>query len=190
MRPTIPITIAPLRPKMTELAAELADGILGHPVWSPRWIATGVRDAIERGLQQAGRARSELSVTALVRVAITDDLDTGRQHAKAGLPMYAALRQYQSYFEALDLGDEAAHLQDLADTGATNTELAAAIPDHMADELVLIGPPEDVKTRIAAILDVVDDLCLTAPTNLPADLTATYEQRIIEHLLPPTRPGR
>lgn len=183
LRHSIPITVAPLRPKMTELAAELADGILGHPVWCPRWIATGVRDAIDRGLQRAGRDRSELRVTAMLRVAITDDITAGRHHAKVGLPMYAALRQYQSYFEALDLGEEAAHLQDLADTGASGTELAAAVPDHMADELVLIGPPDEINARITGILDVVDDLCLSAPAGLPADITATYEQRIVEHLL-------
>ena len=50
VRPSLPITVAPLRSAMIEMAAEVADGILGHPVWSPAWITGGAREAIDRGL--------------------------------------------------------------------------------------------------------------------------------------------
>jgi alkanesulfonate monooxygenase SsuD/methylene tetrahydromethanopterin reductase-like flavin-dependent oxidoreductase (luciferase family) len=69
VRPTLPITVAPLRAAMTEMAAEVADGILGHPVWSPRWITTEVRAAVERGLSRAGRRREDVRITAWLRVA-------------------------------------------------------------------------------------------------------------------------
>ena len=60
VRPTIPIYLAPLRATMTEMAAEVADGIFGHPVWSPSWITGEVRAAVDRGLATAGRARVRL----------------------------------------------------------------------------------------------------------------------------------
>ena len=40
---------------MIELSAEVADGLLGHPVWSPRWIRGEVQDAVQRGLARGGR---------------------------------------------------------------------------------------------------------------------------------------
>ena len=51
-------------------------------------------------------------------MAITDDLDEGRRHARAGIPFYASLRQYDSYFAGLGLADDARQLQDLAEAGA------------------------------------------------------------------------
>src|SRR5436190_2505607 len=165
-RPTLPITVAPLRAAMTEMAAEVADGILGHPVWSLRWIGTEMRAAVERGLERSGRRREDLRITAWIRVAITDDIEQGRRDAKAGIPFYASLRQYDSYFAALGLSDDARRLQDLAEAGAGPPDLAAAVSDKMADELMLIGPPDEVAARIAGILDVVDDLCLAPPNGL------------------------
>ena len=115
IRPTLPITLAPLRAAMTEMAAEVADGILGHPVWSPRWITGEMRAAVDRGLARAGRRRGDLRITAWLRVAITDDIEQGRADARVGIPFYASLRQYDSYFEALGLAADARRLQDLAE---------------------------------------------------------------------------
>jgi alkanesulfonate monooxygenase SsuD/methylene tetrahydromethanopterin reductase-like flavin-dependent oxidoreductase (luciferase family) len=67
VRPSIPIYLAPLRATMTEMAAEVADGIFGHPVWSPSWITGEVRASVERGLANAGRdAGALLSVRIVV----------------------------------------------------------------------------------------------------------------------------
>src|SRR2546421_337658 len=38
VRPTIPIFLSPLFRKTVELAAEVGDGIVGHPIWTPRWV--------------------------------------------------------------------------------------------------------------------------------------------------------
>src|SRR6185312_3969044 len=100
VRPSVPIWLAPLRTPMVELSAEVADGLLGHPVWSPRWIRTEVQDAVERGLERSGRGRDEFKVVAFLRVAISDDVGQATQDAKAGVPMYAQIEQYSSYFAA------------------------------------------------------------------------------------------
>jgi probable F420-dependent oxidoreductase len=184
IRPTLPITVAPLRAAMTEMAAEVADGILGHPVWSPGWITGEMRAAVDRGLARAGRQRSDLRITAWLRVAITDDIERGRDDARVGLPFYASLRQYDSYFDALGLAADARRLQDLAESGAPPAEQAASISDAMVDELVIIGPPDDVAARIAAVLDVVDDVCITPPNGLPAERTRDYDAAIATYLLP------
>ena len=36
-REHLPVWIAALRPRMCELAGEVADGLIGHPVWSVEW---------------------------------------------------------------------------------------------------------------------------------------------------------
>jgi alkanesulfonate monooxygenase SsuD/methylene tetrahydromethanopterin reductase-like flavin-dependent oxidoreductase (luciferase family) len=138
-----------------------------------------MRAAVDRGLARSGRQRSDLRITAWLRVAITDDIERGRDDARIGLPFYASLRQYDSYFDALGLAADARRLQDLAESGAPPAEQVASISDAMVDELVIIGPPDDVAARIAAVLDVVDDVCITPPNGLPADRSRWTHDRAV-----------
>jgi alkanesulfonate monooxygenase SsuD/methylene tetrahydromethanopterin reductase-like flavin-dependent oxidoreductase (luciferase family) len=184
VRQRIPIYLAPLRSTMTEMAAEVADGIFGHPVWSVDWITGEVRDAVERGLATAGRARSDFRVAAWLRVVITDDHDEGVRDAKVGLPFYAGLRQYESYFDAIGVGDDARVLMDLLESGASSADLAAAVSDALVEELVPVGTPEEVAARIAPVLDVADELLLAPPNALSGERTRAYEAAIAAHLLP------
>ena len=184
VRPSIPIWLAPLRAPMVELSAEVADGLLGHPMWSPRWIRGEVQQAVARGLQRAGRSREQFRVVAFLRVAINNDVDQATQDAKAGVPMYAQIEQYDSYFAAHGFGDEARALQGLAATGAPYRQLATAVSDAMAREFVIVGTPEEAATQIAALLPFVDELCLTPPTALAPERTREYEEAIAAHLLP------
>ena len=142
IRPTLPITLAPLRAAMTEMAAEVADGILGHPVWSRaldrrrgaggRRSRAGPRRAPSAATSASRRGCASPSPTTSSRVATTPG---------SGIPFYASLRQYDSYFDALGLAADARRLQDLAEAGAPPAEQSAAISDAMVDELVMIGPP-------------------------------------------------
>jgi len=186
-RDSLPIYLAPLRETMTEMSAEVADGLFGHPVWSPGWITGPIRRAVERGLATSGRPRSAFRVAAWLRVVVTDDPDQGRRDAKVGIPFYASLRQYESYFEAIGLGDDARALMDLAESGAPSAELVAAVSDAMVDELVPVGTAEEVAARVAPVLDVADELLLAPPNGLPAEQTRAYEAAIAEHLLPGQR---
>jgi probable F420-dependent oxidoreductase len=184
VRPSIPIWLAPLRSPMVELSAEVADGLLGHPVWSPRWIKGEVQAAVARGLERSGRTRDQFSVVAFLRVAISDDVEQATQDAKAGIPMYAQIAQYDSYFAAHGLGDEARALQAMGAGGAPYRDLAGAVTDEMARELVIVGTPADAAAQIADLLPYVDELCLTAPTALAPERTREYEDAIATHLLP------
>ena len=85
---------------------------------------------------------------------------------------------------ALDLAADARRLQDLAEAGAPPAELAAAVSDALADELVMIGPPPVVAAQVASVLDVVDDVCITPPNGLPPERTRHYDDAIADHLLP------
>jgi alkanesulfonate monooxygenase SsuD/methylene tetrahydromethanopterin reductase-like flavin-dependent oxidoreductase (luciferase family) len=185
-RPSLPIYLAPLRETMTEMAAEVADGIFGHPVWSVEWITGPIRAAVERGLATSGRSRDEFRVAAWLRVVVTDDREQGLRDAKVGIPFYAGLRQYESYFDAIGVGDDARVLMDLTEAGAPPADIAAAVSDALVEALVPVGTAEEVAERIAPVLDVADELLLAPPNGLPGDRTRQYEAAIAEHLLPGT----
>jgi alkanesulfonate monooxygenase SsuD/methylene tetrahydromethanopterin reductase-like flavin-dependent oxidoreductase (luciferase family) len=187
-RPRVPIWLAPLRAPMVELSAELGDGLLGHPAWSPQWIRTEVQDALERGLQRARRSRDEIRVVAFLRAAINDDPQQAVEDAKRSVPTYAQLDQYESYFARHGFGDQTRTLQGLSAARAPLDELAAAVTDEMARQFLLVGTPDDVIAQLAALLPYVDDLCITAPMGLNRERTAFYQKAIETHLFPTHEP--
>jgi alkanesulfonate monooxygenase SsuD/methylene tetrahydromethanopterin reductase-like flavin-dependent oxidoreductase (luciferase family) len=187
-RPRIPIWLAPLRAPMVELSAELGDGLLGHPAWSPHWIKTEVQGALERGLQRAGRSREEIRVVAFLRAAINDDPDQAVEDARRSVPTYAQLGQYESYFGRHGFAEQARTLQQLSGAHAPLDELAAAVPEEMARQFLLVGTPDEVVSELAALLPYVDDLCITAPMGLNRERTAFYQKAIETHLFPSPAP--
>src|SRR5207248_9030601 len=64
------ILVGALGPKMNEMAAEVADGILVMPFNSERHMRERTLPAIERGLATAHRERSDLELTAEVIVGV------------------------------------------------------------------------------------------------------------------------
>ena len=55
LRTEIPIWIAALRQPLVSLAAEIGDGVMGHPIWSVDWTTTKVPQAIEKALERIGK---------------------------------------------------------------------------------------------------------------------------------------
>ena len=59
-RERIPVWIACLRERMCELAGEVADGLIGHPVWSVEWALGQAQKSLATGAARAGRDASSL----------------------------------------------------------------------------------------------------------------------------------
>ena len=60
--PMVPVYLAAVRPKMIESAASVADGLRLHGFCTKKYLKEVVWPAIDRGLESAGRSRSELDV--------------------------------------------------------------------------------------------------------------------------------
>src|SRR5581483_994028 len=60
LRTDIPIWIAGLRLPLVELAARIADGVIGHPIWSVEWATTKVADALKGGLAAGRKSRDQV----------------------------------------------------------------------------------------------------------------------------------
>ena len=70
--PRPPVLLAAVRERMTEVAGEVADGLLGHSFCTAEVLREVTLPALERGLERGGRARGDVEVTASVFVATTD----------------------------------------------------------------------------------------------------------------------
>ena len=151
----IPIYIAATRPKSVAQAAEIADGWLA--VWYSPYRTGFYRDALESGFRHAGGGRSLASfdVAPAVTVIQGDDVQACLDFVKPMLALYIGgmgARGKNFYNElACRYGFEAAakKVQDLYLDGK-KAEATAAVPNELADEVSLVGPPARIRDRLAA----------------------------------------
>lgn len=162
LRTHIPIWVAGLRQPLLRLGAEVADGVIGHPIWSVEWATTRVIDDIEAGLKKAGRQRSDLEFNAWLFVAPNHDRRQAIEDARATVAFYAGVEQYEPYFAAHGFQKEARALQEGVKRG-DYLGVKHLVTDEMARTFVVCGTPDEVKARVEKLWDVVDSVSLMPP---------------------------
>jgi probable F420-dependent oxidoreductase len=142
-RERIPVWIAALRGRLCEVAGEVADGLIGHPVWSVQWALGQAQESLAKGAASAGRDPSELYFQPWVAVSIDRDPKAAVDAARPGVAFYAGLEQYAPFFEAHDFGKESRKLQEALKSMSLN-EAAKLVPDEMVKTFAACGTPDQV----------------------------------------------
>jgi len=151
----IPIFIAAIGPKNTQLAAEIADGII--PIlFSPEHAAV-IRDEVQAGVERAGddKTVADVEIAPQVQVFVSDDRERARDLMRPFLALYIGgmgSREKNFYNQLVQrYGFEAAakEVQDLYLDGKKD-EAAVALPDELIDTITVCGPKEHVRERLAA----------------------------------------
>ena len=102
---------------MIRTAAEVADGLLGHAIYSLPWIRQTVLPSVARGLAQAGRERSAFHLCLTVCCAVGKDRAAARRAAAATIAFYATVNTYEPLFAAF--GEEYRRIQAAVMRGDT-----------------------------------------------------------------------
>jgi probable F420-dependent oxidoreductase len=145
------ILVGALGPKMNEMAAEVADGILVMPFNSGRHMAERTVPAIERGLATAGRTKDDLEVTVEVIVGVGRN-DEELEQAKGVRNLLAFYGSTPSYKPVLDVegwGELQPELNALSKKGDWTT-MAGLITDDMISTIAVHGTPDQVAEEIVA----------------------------------------
>ena len=98
VRERIPIYLAGVREGMIRTAAEVADGLLGHPIYSQRWINDVVLPSVARGLRDSARKREDFQLCLFVCCAVDNDVAAARRAAAATIAFYATVNTYEPLF--------------------------------------------------------------------------------------------
>ncbi len=180
LRDRIPVWIAALRGPAVRLGAEIADGIMGHPMWSLDWAVERIQPDLEAGLAKAGRSRDDVELNLWLWCAPNADEAEAVRDARPTVAFYAGIHQYESVFEAHGFGDEARRLQEWV-RGRDVLAHADLVPDEMVRAFVLCGDPESVRERVERAWTVADSLCLVPPAYaIPAEKLLGYAARTAE----------
>ncbi len=173
-RSEIPIWIAALRAPMVRLAAEIGDGVIGHPMWSAEWAVKQMQPELEAALSKAGRKRQDIEVNLWPWAAPNPDEAEAIEDARPTMAFYGGVKQYESFFEAHGFLDVARKLQEGVQRGDYRS-VAHLVPDEMVRTFVAVGEPEKVREQIERFASVADSLCIVPPVYaLPPEKVLTY----------------
>ena len=97
-RERLPIYTAGVNPRMVEAAGRVADGLVGHPMFTHRYVDDVVRPALEKGAAKTGRDASEIALAGVLICSVDDDVDAARRRLAFAVGQYAASRVYDRLF--------------------------------------------------------------------------------------------
>jgi F420-dependent oxidoreductase-like protein len=150
----IPIYLAAIGPKNTQLAGEIADG------WIPTFFAPEhvdeSRKLLEEGAARAANGKAiddSFDIAPTVNLCIDDDVERARDAMRPVLALYVGGMgsRKQNFYNALvrryGYEDAAEEVQSLYLDGKKE-EAAAALPAELIDKVSLCGPSDRIKERV------------------------------------------
>jgi len=135
-----PILVAALRPGMLRLAGREGDGAIIN------WLSDADVTTV------VPHVGPDKEIVARIFVFPTDDAGLVRAVGKRAIASYLTVPVYAAFHEWLGRGDELADLWRLWKEGDRKAA-AEAIPDHVVDQLLVWGRPEQCREHIQRYID-------------------------------------
>lgn len=139
----VPILVAALREGMLRLAGREGDGAIIN------WLSA---DDVLRVAPIVRQFGEDKEIAARIFVAPSTDTETVRNLGRFAIAAYLNVPVYRAFHEWLGRGDDLGGMWDAWSSGDRQAALAA-IPDHVVDELIVHGSPEECRAHIQRYVD-------------------------------------
>ena len=144
--PRIPVFIAGVNRLLCQLAGELGDGFIVHPMHSVEYLRKAVLPNIAVGLARSRRSRGDMTLYAPVFLAPGEsaaEVAAAVARARVRMAFYGSTPSYRPLLEVLGYGDVADRLRLMVRERQTEA-LAAQLPDAVVDAVVVRGSYEEI----------------------------------------------
>jgi probable F420-dependent oxidoreductase len=145
------INLAAVGPLMTEVAAEVANGVIAHGFTTERYLREVTLPAVQRGLQKSGRKREDFDVSVPVMV-VTGINEAAYAQSKLAvrsqLGFYASTPAYRPVLDVHGWGELQTEAIQLTREGRWQ-EMGALITDDILQTFAVVS--EDIE-QVPALL--------------------------------------
>ncbi len=153
------VFLAAVGPLMTEVAGEVADGLIVHPFTTRSYMRDTTLPAIERGLATSGRDRSDFQISYPGFIVSGHDEKTfeeTKRAVKKQISFYGSTPAYRPVLESEGWGDLQLELNRMSKQGQWD-EMGLLITDEMLDAFAVVGEPDGIAEGVLRRYgDVVD----------------------------------
>ncbi|MFC2026273.1 TIGR03617 family F420-dependent LLM class oxidoreductase [Chloroflexota bacterium] len=158
--PEIPIYIAGLNSGLANLAGELSDGFLVHPLHTVTYLKEILIPAIENGAYNAGRSSKEVKISATAFAVTSSEEDF---FVRAQIAFYASTPSYRRVMNLHGWDSVADNLSGLAKRGKW-AEMPGLINDEILETFAVISDQSEIAAGLMNRYDgIVDRLNLYLP---------------------------
>jgi probable F420-dependent oxidoreductase len=166
------IQLAAVGELMTEVAGEVADGIILHGFTTERYVREVTMPALERGFAKSGRRRADFEVCGPLFV-VTGTNDEQRERAREGtkqqIAFYGSTPAYRGVLELHGWGDLQTELNAASKRGEWEA-MGKLITDEILETFAVVAEPEEIPQRLLERYgDLVDRLSFYAPYQSDPD---------------------
>src|SRR5215208_4132830 len=184
----IPIYIAAIGPKNTQLTGEIADGCI-PTFFSPEHVGE-MRQLLEEGAARAGNGTTiddSFDIAPTVNVCVNDDDENARDAMRPVLALYVGGMgsRDQNFYNALvrryGFEQAADEVQELYLEGKKE-EAAAALPNELIDMTTLVGPRDVVAERLQVYRDAGVGTLIVTPVAFEPDERKRMVRELAEML--------
>ncbi len=155
------VFLAAVGARMTEVAGEVADGIIIHGFTTERYVKEVTVPAVERGLARAGRSRASYEISGPLFVVTGRDeaeLERASKGTRQQIAFYGSTPAYRGVLELHGWGDLQTELNTLSKQGAW-VEMGDLIDDEILRTFAVVAEPEQVGAELKARYGGVVDRC-------------------------------
>jgi probable F420-dependent oxidoreductase len=176
------VSLAAVGPLMTEVAAEVADGVIAHGFTTAKYLEQVTLPAVARGLEKSGRKREDLDISLPVMVVAGIDEEAFAQSRAAvqhQLGFYASTPAYRPVLEAHDWGELQTEANQLTRAGRWE-DMGALITDEILNTFAIVSEdieqvPSLLKQRYGHLADTWMCTVETGDTDLQKHLVAAVQ---------------
>lgn len=146
------VILAAVGPRMTEVAGEVADGLIIHPFSTLAYIESVTLPAIDRGLAKAGRSRDDFEISYSSFVVTGRDeaeFEASKKASKERIAFYGSTPAYKGVLEAIGVGELQGELNAMSKQGRWQ-EMGGLITDDILDAFGVVGEPDTIAPEMLA----------------------------------------
>jgi probable F420-dependent oxidoreductase len=160
------VFLAAVGEKMTEVAGEVADGIIIHGFTTERYVREVTLPALERGWKKSDRQRHDFELSGpmfVVTGTTAEEVEAARKATKQQIAFYGSTPAYRPVLELHGWGDLQVELNRLSKQGRWEA-MGDLVTDDILRTFAVVGEPEDVPGALLARYgDAVDRISFYAP---------------------------
>jgi len=144
------VLLGAVGPRMTDLAVDLASGLIVHSFMTEKSFRETNLKTIEARLQKNNKPRAEFEIQLPLLIATGCDEEEYKRNIelrRQRIGFYSSTPAYRPVLEAHGWGDVQTETQKLAKAGRWD-EMGSPITDEIVDTFAVVGEPKEIAPKI------------------------------------------
>lgn len=153
-RDSVPVCLAAVNAGMIRAAAAVADGLIGHPVFTRTYIRDAVLPVLEG---------TSCEMLPYVITSVADTTEQARNEVRGQIGFYYTTRLYHSILKPHGWEAQGKAIASAFRQG-DYAAMAASVTDEMVDEIAVAGTPDEVRDQLKGWEELAEHVILYSPS--------------------------